>query len=193
MHSGRRCTRTGDSPLAPHLRDGDMLLRTAIAAVFSAPPRLRGHLFFFPLKTARSLIGSSLIPVGSISRKIGPEGLPEISRGRKPPDRPQRCFAPAGAVEISSAQLIRMIPWFRSWEIMAMPSTHLSLHSLWFSAPRIASRLSTPVISAAPPGRLRSRWKSGGFRPRLISGRPVRASRCIPAPTENSEEPEIAL
>ncbi len=52
LHSGRRCTRTGDSPLAPHLRDGDMHSRTE--AVFSAPPRLRGRLFFFPLKTVKS-------------------------------------------------------------------------------------------------------------------------------------------
>jgi hypothetical protein len=54
LYSRRRCTRTGDSLLAPHLRGGDMLLRTAIAAVFSAPPRLRGRLFFFPLKTEKS-------------------------------------------------------------------------------------------------------------------------------------------
>ncbi len=61
LYSRRRCTRTGDSPLTPHLRDGDMLLKTAIAAVFSASPR--APVFFpHPLKTTKSpLLSIALI------------------------------------------------------------------------------------------------------------------------------------
>ncbi len=138
--------------LSPAYREGGRELRSlARGGALSEISREAGARYIGPEgrgggRDSRWLEGGRALPeIGceAGARSIGPEGLPEISRGRKPP---------VGNVLRGSALEGRQ----RVCEN--------------FQSPVVRHQLAGE-ISAAPPGRVRNRARSGGLRPRLISGR----------------------